>query len=173
MRPDMSLCTRSWEPLKSHASGTVIPLDCILALIRVNATKFPRDNAPISNQSISFKQALQGLTFCEYGTHEGAVLIKSPPRCLHNFILYASSAALIDIPGIERLRIITMGNQRECRRYRAEAIMAVLDVTDWFEEQENLPDDERQIVLERYPMVFVNKVRQKLGDDVFFGSDIA
>ena len=173
MRPDMSLCTRSWEPLKSHASGTVIPLDCILALIRVNTTKFSIDNAPIPNQSISSKQALQGLTFCEYETHEGATLIKSPPRCLHNFIMYASSAALIDIPGIERIRIITMGNQRECRRYRAEAIMAVLDVTDWFEEQESLPDDERQIVLERYPMIFVNKVRQKLGDDLFFGSDIA
>ena len=173
MRPDKSLCTQNWEPLKSQVSGTVIPLDCILTLIRVNALKFPRDSVTDLNESMSPKQALQGLTFCEYETHEGALLIKSPPRCLLNFILYSSSAALIDIPGIDRVRIITMWNQRECRRNRAEAIMAVLDVTDWFEEQESLPDDERQIVLERYPMVFVNEVRQKPGDDLFFGSDIA
>ena len=173
MRPDMWLCTRSWKPLESHASHTPIPLDCVLSLIRVNAANVLL-NRTISYQEISPTEALPGLVFHDHETHEGAKLIKSPPQCLYNFVLYASTAALIDIPGIEPIRIITMGNQRECKRNRrAEAVMAVLGVTDWYQKQESPPNSEPQLVLERFPMAFVNEVRQKLGDHVFFTSDIA
>lgn len=181
MRPDMWLCTRSWKPLKSHASGTPIPLDCVLSLIRANATNFlevlgskrpiPHQWSSPTDQEISSKEALRGLVFNDHETHEGAKLIKSPPPCLYNLVLYASTAGLIDIPGIEPIRIITMGNQRECseRNRRAEAVMAVLGATVWSQD----PNSDRQLVLERFPMAFVIEVRRKLGDFKFFSSDIA
>lgn len=58
MRPDMWLCTRSWESLKSHASGIPIPLDCVLSLIRVNSPILLGDKRPILYQGISTMQAL-------------------------------------------------------------------------------------------------------------------
>lgn len=174
MRPDMWLCTRSWKPLESHASGTPIPLHCVLSLVRVNAAKLLGDKKSFTHPEISITQALPGLVFSDHETHESAKLIVSPPSCLFNFVLYASTAALIDIPGIEPIRIVTMGNQRECKRNRrAEAIMAVLDATDWFETQASPPHDGDQEILGRFPMRFITEVRQKLGDYAFFSSDIA
>lgn len=175
MRPDMWLCTRDWKPLESHASGTPIPLDCVLSLARLNAEHLlPEANKLFAHPEISATKALPGLVFNEQESHESAKLIISPPSCLYNFVLYASVAALIDIPGIEPIRIITMSNQRECKRNRrAEAIMSVMDVTVWFEGHTSSQQNGDKVILDRFPMLFVTEVREKLGDFDFFSSDIA
>jgi hypothetical protein len=173
MRPDMWLCSRSWKPLTSHASGVVIPLDCMTALVRENAWLLPGGPRSEPPNMANAEEALELFRMRPGAADPGLRLLKSKPPRLHNFVTLVLAAALVEIPGIERVKILTLGNQRYCRRRRAEAIMSVLGVTKWFHEQDNGGHGGDELVLQRYPMKFVLEVRQELGDMAFFGANIA
>jgi hypothetical protein len=67
--------------------------------------------------------------------------------------------------------ILWLGNGRKCSQRRAEAIMSALGTTDWFKTS---PTEEREqdLVLNVYPLAFLNEVRQKIGSGVFFDSAV-
>ena len=83
---------------------------------------------------------------------------------------------------LSQISIITMGNQRHCKKRRAEAIMSAIGAVDWFrdfqnssmgeeddDEFENDADDDR-LLLGLYPLPFVNEIRERLGSCSFFSS---
>ncbi|KAH0536394.1 hypothetical protein FGG08_006744 [Glutinoglossum americanum] len=75
---------------------------------------------------------------------------------------------LIGLLQLSRHSIITMGNGRHCTSRRAEAIMSAVGATEWFgTASDSLEED---LVLELYPLAFVNEVREKLGSASFFSS---
>jgi len=108
----------------------------------------------------------------EHEVDSAIALIKFLPSSVFNFVSQMQAAALTELPGIERVKILTLGNQRYCRRRRAEAIMAVLGVRDWFNQDGNTPSSAGDLVLGRYPMSFIREVRKKLGDKDFFRGNI-
>jgi Heterokaryon incompatibility protein (HET) len=69
---------------------------------------------------------------------------------------------------LSQLSIITMGNERHCTSRRAEAIMSAIGVTDWFRDFNDQSDN--NLVLDLYPLPFVNEVRVKVGSATFFSS---
>lgn len=82
---------------------------------------------------------------------------------------------LLQITGLQnllqlsQLSVIVMGNERHCTSRRAEAIMSAIGATDWFPDF-NDPSDDSNLVLDLYPLPFVNEVREKLGSATFFSS---
>ena len=76
---------------------------------------------------------------------------------------------LLHLPNQSRLSIITAGNFRHCKERRAEAIMSAIGATDWFEHSA-LDEQEEDLVLELYPLPFVNEVRDKVGSLAFFSA---
>jgi len=70
---------------------------------------------------------------------------------------------------LSQLSIITMGNERHCTERRAEAIMSAIGATHWFRDYKSPPNDD-DLVLDLYPLPFVNEVRKKLGSASFFSS---
>lgn len=67
------------------------------------------------------------------------------------------------------LSAFTLGNRRVCTERRAEAIMSVFGATDWFL---NIDPDKREenLVLEKYPLQFLEEVRGTHGA-MFFASN--
>ncbi|KAF8847487.1 hypothetical protein BDZ45DRAFT_811551 [Acephala macrosclerotiorum] len=82
---------------------------------------------------------------------------------------------LISMTGMEnllqlsQLSIITMGNERHCLERRAEAIMSAIGVTKWFEGTSK-EQREENLVIELYPLPFVEEVRKRVGSAAFFSS---
>jgi hypothetical protein len=65
-----------------------------------------------------------------------------------------------------RLEILALGHLRQCSERRVEAIMSVMDATDWFTEHVNCyktRPDESDLVLDAYPLKFVKEAAQKIG----------
>ena len=67
--------------------------------------------------------------------------------------------------------ILWLGKSRHCQHRRAEAIMSALGTTDWFQTSPTA-EREKDLVLQMYPLSFLNEVRQKLGHGVFFYSGV-
>jgi hypothetical protein len=80
-----------------------------------------------------------------------------------------SKTGLENLLQLSQLSIITMGNGRHCLERRAEAIMSAIGVTKWFggtsKEQR-----EENLVIELYPLPFVEEVRKRVGSAAFFSS---
>lgn len=161
LRPDMRLCNKNWEPL-TVATGVPVALNDLVALMTVTITFRGRpEHEPV---------AIQELTRLFQKTE------------LH-YLLQLS-----------QLSVITMANQRHCTSRRAEAIMSAIGATSWFvaEIKEDVDDndgedkkvsvndedldevmqepEEKDLVIDLYPFVFVNEVRSRLGDGAFFSS---
>jgi hypothetical protein len=78
---------------------------------------------------------------------------------------------MVELPRMSQLTVLMLGNQRYCEDRRAEAIMSVVGVKDWFMRSygpENLQDS----VLRRYPFAFVEELRQKLKGQFFSSADL-
>ena len=180
MRPDMWLCTRNWKYAVAPSSNQPMSLDCILSLIWVNnvegrvldqgSDEPPHFTYP-SNQHLKDKEKLTEDVAVRHGkTRVQQSTVEALPNLVSSFIKLMSASGMIDLPGISPIQIIMLGNQRYCRSRRAEAIMAVLGVTKWFNAESDVATQSKELVLERYPLSFINEVREKLGDDVFFGA---
>ena len=180
MRPDMWLCTRNWKYAVAPSSNQPMSLDCILSLIWVNnvegrvldqgSDEPPHFTYP-SNQHLKDKEKLTEDVAVRHGkTRVQQSTVEALPNLVSSFIKLMSASGMIDLPGISPIQIIMLGNQRYCRSRRAEAIMAVLGVTKWFNAESDVATQSKELVLERYPLSFINEVRENLGDDVFFGA---
>jgi hypothetical protein len=89
-------------------------------------------------------------------------------RSLHGLVI---NMGLLYILQLSPPFILWMGNSRQCLHRRAEAIMSALGTTDWFQTS---PTEEREqdLVLNVYPLAFLNEVRRKIGSGVFFSSGV-
>jgi hypothetical protein len=81
---------------------------------------------------------------------------------------------LIKLLGLDRAVVISLGDRRECTGRRAEAIMSVLGVTQWYKNalatkdpMLSLEELERDLVLDKYPLDFVNELAATIPGDMF------
>ncbi|KAL8787515.1 MAG: hypothetical protein Q9213_002173 [Squamulea squamosa] len=93
------------------------------------------------------------------------------------FFLFQKTG-LENIGNLEPTMIFALGEQRQCTSRRAEAVMSVIGVTDWFQELTDSAEadgsiPERDLVLETYPLAFVREAANKIGpafyQSMFFG----
>jgi hypothetical protein len=92
------------------------------------------------------------------------------PTSLSGMVEVFKRCGLFDLTSLSRSEILIMGSRRECSKARAEAIMSVLDVRDWFTGDPK--SREADLVMNLYPWRFVEEVRRKIGCLEFFGSMI-
>ena len=91
------------------------------------------------------------------------------PRSVRELYFLLDKTGMTDLPHMSPTLALILGNQRECTERRAEAIMSVIGATSWFKNTETSPD--LNLVLGRYPLVFVEEVKEKLGAVFFASSD--
>lgn len=147
LRPDMWICSRDWTVLSlpDWGSGCELPLDGLIAL--ATRTSLPRD-ATASDGTFST-------------TTETHIRQKAP----HNVksavaVLFASGMIHLLKPTIKS--ILWLGDRRYCQKNRSEAIMSVIGVFNW---DRNAKHDE--LVLGKYPLDFLEGVRQRCGANFF------
>ncbi|KAH8686527.1 hypothetical protein BGZ61DRAFT_534058 [Ilyonectria robusta] len=73
---------------------------------------------------------------------------------------------------INPLKVLGMTNQRYCHHSRARAVMSAIGATAWWRDHVQRvgePPPETELVLGRFPLMFINEIRQQLGAS-FFGS---
>ena len=149
LRPDLYLCNQHWEVFApENSSTTAVPLDHIIALI--NST------VPAMLQSNDVPLA----------THE-----------LLGIFTTTSMHKLLEMSPID---LLTFGNQRHCQdTNRAAAIMSALGTTNWYQEyrqrtgHEKVNDLVSTLVQDKYPLEFLNEVRDKFGGLLFAVCDIS
>lgn len=90
-----------------------------------------------------------------------------PVQQLQNLVQELQLDCLDRMP---RSSIISSGNIRQCTSRRYEAIMSVLGCTDWYLPwiQTGADSSDGELVLGKYPLVFVNECRAKMGSASFF-----
>lgn len=84
------------------------------------------------------------------------------PKGVQQLVLMLDEIEMMNLLNLSQAKILTLGNRRYCRKRRAEAIMSAIGVTDWFQSC-TTESRERELVLHRYPLPFVNETRVKLG----------
>ena len=145
MRPDMWLCDRGFRSLNlldtDSSRRRHIGLDLLFALQSSFASKNRR------------KSALNNTTD------------RIPEHVDHLLALLTLTADQLRVDATLRpATILLFCDRRECKSRRAEAIMSVLGATQWYDKQET----ETSLVLDRYPLAFVNEVRRNFGSADFF-----
>lgn len=167
LRPDMRLCTKTWELLTVGEDDlTVVGMDDLVALAQ--GGKF----VELQREGVGATPA------------SGSSMSRSPTGMLRQ--IEARSRAtdhlweMLDLSGVDHLldasrsTILTLGNQRYCKEFRAEAIMSALGVTDWHTSNEartssgDIPSDS----LDQYPLEFLKECAEKIGAD-FYASCLA
>jgi hypothetical protein len=142
LRPDMLICNATWEFLTVR-QNVAVAFDELVALYEANSKA---DGNRSSHPDPRKPRAVTELTHLMEYTGLSGLLTMSRPT------------------------ILILGNQRQCLERRTEAIMAVLDATEWFPiSSEDSADDD--LVLNLYPIDFVNEIRAKMGPATFFSSE--
>lgn len=139
LRPDMLLCDKDWRPLT--LSGFKVPLDHIMALNMSKVWNKYQDSNP------------------DVRLGRGIVELQ----------LLLMDTRIVDLPELMSMTAMILADQRYCRGRRAEAIMSVVGCTKWFLEDTSDDPGNRQLVLGRYPLAFVQEVQSKMGA-VFFAT---
>lgn len=146
LRPDMILMDRECNRL-SDSAGNIFTLEAVATLMKtvqyllrskpIGATYYPqvKENIPEAKLPLG-------------------------PSQLNN--LFANTQ-LISGTHSPLAHIIVQVNWRQCTGRRAEAIMSVLGVTEWFTE----PASRDDLVLGMYPVSFVNEAIRKIGPEFF------
>lgn len=80
------------------------------------------------------------------------------------------TTGLSELPSMTLTTILGLGSRRYCSEGRAEAIMSVLDATEWFSSCADNAEREKDLVMKQYPQSFVQEIRKKLGSSTFFSS---
>ena len=170
LRPDMRLCNRSWEALAVGGNErTYIGIEDLVALAEGGDFQ---------------TNILENLTEAGTGKSEKPITKKSSDAFKARRIDARSRATeqlweLLDLSGLEHLlnasrsTILTLGNQRYCRKNRAEAIMSAVGMTDWFDNfQTESGDGGAPLESSEYPLAFVKEAADKLGAE-FYASNLA
>ncbi|KAL4908413.1 hypothetical protein BDW74DRAFT_100475 [Aspergillus multicolor] len=124
LRPDMVFYDRQWNPLTvGPASKTPVRLDDLAELISLTCRELPSRNRTYSSKSLAPVDT----------SGERNLLLKP----LEGLPCFLGVSGLSDIADLERVEILSLGNRRYCKESRAEAIMSVLGVTDWYKVRNN------------------------------------
>jgi hypothetical protein len=95
-------------------------------------------------------------------------LLSSPetPAAVRSLHKVARATGFCDMLVPSRLAILETASHRYCQGRRAEAIMTAVGATKWFNTAKE--SWEKQLVLNLYPLAFMNEVRQNVGSAAFF-----
>ncbi|KAH7010354.1 hypothetical protein EDB80DRAFT_572561 [Ilyonectria destructans] len=94
-----------------------------------------------------------------------------PPTAVIQLKSLLTYTGLSQLASMTRCSILGLGSHRHCLGRRAEAIMAVLDATEWFTSATDDQEREKNLVLSLYPLKFVQEVQKNVGPATFFFSD--
>ncbi|KAL6407298.1 Heterokaryon incompatibility [Ilyonectria robusta] len=94
-----------------------------------------------------------------------------PPTAVIQLKSLLTYTGLSQLASMTRCSILGLGSHRHCLERRAEAIMAVLDATEWFTSAADDQEREKDLVLSLYPLKFVQEVQKNVGPATFFFSD--
>ena len=189
MRPDMILYDRHWRPLRI-SDDDVIHLDEFIAIVSCAMTTMMRPwrfydfhgdflkRECFSDLKKEFEcvdkvdKEIQGLVS---RGHDYKKLWPAGPAELGLLVGGTQLVYVYQGPA----KILRFGDMRYCSGRRAEAIMSALGATEWYQEYmrhltiaSGQVVSEPNLVLGKYPAVFLNEVVQKIGSD-FFASTIA
>jgi hypothetical protein len=89
------------------------------------------------------------------------------PNSFRTLATLLAIAGLTDIFRLTPLGILSNGERRQCQSGRAEAIMSVIGVTEWYEESYDIKSHVPAMMLGRFPAKFVIEVRLKIGAPFF------
>ncbi|KAI0546642.1 hypothetical protein F4679DRAFT_406348 [Xylaria curta] len=152
MRPDVWLCASDWSYVTCDG---VIPLP-LIGLITIYKTF--RDTTKISSYTVFYSKS-----------HESLLELDT----------WRYRSGLEKLLDLDPISLIALGDRRECKERRAEAIMSALGVTEWYTEPLDSvqPDQgsvfrssmEQDLVLGKYPLRFVQELCRQIPGD-FFGA---
>ena len=106
----------------------------------------------------------------EYTARKTENTVQMPAGVLQLSSLLLRSG-LSQIASMTRPAVLGLGSHRHCLERRAEAIMAVLDATEWFDACGTDESRERDLVLGQYPLAFVQELQRNLGPATFFNTN--
>jgi hypothetical protein len=160
LRPHMWLFNKDWKAL-GIGDGTPVSLDALFALVQgftdlqLNKVSSLQNRGNRSSLEAQFKD----LDF---------------PRGFIELSGLCWTTGLDQLLDASPLTPLILGCQRYCRSGRAKAIMSVIGATDWFTNSaasitqfDDTPEPD--LVLGRFPLPFLNEVKDKLGP-LFFSS---
>ena len=93
--------------------------------------------------------------------------LDSMPSGIVDLLWLTDSTSMTYIDDLSRTEILILGNKRHCTSRRAEAIMSALGITEWYDLYRDAP-----LVLNQYPLEFLNELRQRVGSPSFFGVSV-
>lgn len=156
LRPDLWICSQDWKFLS--LDGTIpLPFSGFVAIDEI----FWQENPD--------KQQFPLHPKAEDQSHV----------CLFELGYWRFETGLSKILGLDRVALFTLGDRRECKERRGEAIMSALGVTVWYDnavkkvEQEGgsaeklFAQTERHLVLNKYPLSLVEELFAKVPGDFF------
>lgn len=116
--------------------------------------------------------ALQSWVRLEASTRNAQLLGGELPLGPSELFRLSDEFQLSFLLDVNPLKLLGMTNQRYCQRSRARAIMSAIGATAWWRDhlqRVGASPPETELVLGRFPLAFVNEIRQRLGA-AFFGS---
>lgn len=87
------------------------------------------------------------------------------PRSIDEIWSLLSLSGAASLREVAPVSIPTMGNMRQCKHSRAEAVMSVLGTTEWH--RKRVARAETSLMFGRFPMDFLQEVRYKFGARFF------
>lgn len=156
LRPDLWICSKDWNFL-SLDGNTPLPFSGFVALDEI----FWQGNPDKQRFPLSLKAEEQShVSLFELG-------------------FWRFETGLSKVLGLDQVSLFTLGDRRECKERRGEAIMSALGVTTWYdnalsrvEEEGGSAEDffaqsERSLVLNKYPISLVQELSVKVPGDFF------
>jgi hypothetical protein len=156
LRPNMIFMNRQWDAIHD-AVGNLITLETVSALIETIQGLF-------QHPEIAGGQPSPGLQSQNAPKRDAMPM---GPSQLFNLL---TDVQLLGRSHPSRAHILVQGNTRQCTGRRAEAIMSVLGVTDWFSSA--TASYENELVLGMYPLAFVREAMEKIGPDFFLARKV-
>ncbi|KAI8659038.1 HET domain-containing protein [Fusarium keratoplasticum] len=169
LRPDMWLCNQDWELLTVGVQRVPVAINALIALTNECAQYHHRHMATFKIDDFpghSFKPSFDPTTnetpadgmfggLLSYGVFH--------PGFLELFELFERSG-LEQLWFIQPKNILDLDSWRFCKSRRAEAIMSVLGIKNWYQALKNAPEPaEGNLVLGQYPIEFIQEVATSLG----------
>lgn len=156
LRPDLWICSKDWKFLSLDGKKP-LPFSGFVAIDEM----FSQDNPDKQQFPLSLKAEEQShVALFELG-------------------FWRFESGLSKILGLDQVSLFTLGDRRECRERRGEAIMSALGVTLWYNNALNKVEEEggsaeeffaqveRCLVLNKYPISLVQELSAKVPGDFF------
>ena len=186
LRPDMALCSRSFE-LLTVGNDTVVSLDSLAALLNFVIGVYNQSPFETILNRTRAPERLEVGTVVEYegmnppgSLRRRRVLQKMPPNVNGLIELYDAlfASGMNKLSTISPPSVLHLGQHRQCTSNRAEAIMSVVGATNWYRSHVDTfktSPSESELVLGYYPAALLNEAAQKTGAKFYasVSSDLA